>query len=233
MQPTCGELQVNPGPENNPDAGYRSRIDKSTEKAEVGKYSVFMTDTKITAEVSATDRASIQRYTFPAGCKNRRVLVDLYAPSEYPHNLQDAHITKVSDTEIEGYATYFGAYTGYTAEQYYTIHFVMQFDKSFASMGGWVNDQIKAEQKYLGPGIPPMNLKQAQNHAQHHRGVRKGRCGLLPRFSGGRGCKHGASAHRRFPGRCGGSTQQPPAGTGTSFRLGSGKGGRKRPLDLE
>lgn len=150
MQPTCGELQVNPGPENNPDAGYRSRIDKSTEKAEVGKYSVFMTDTKITAEVSATDRASIQRYTFPAGCKNRRVLVDLYAPSEYPHNLQDAHITKVSDTEIEGYATYFGAYTGYTAEQYYTIHFVMQFDKSFASMGGWVNDQIKAEQKYLG-----------------------------------------------------------------------------------
>ena len=112
MQPTCGELQVNPGPEDNPDAGYRSRIDKSTEKAEVGKYSVFMTDTKITAEVSATDRASIQRYTFPAGCKNRRVLVDLYAPSEYPHNLQDAHITKVSDTEIEGYATYFGAYTG-------------------------------------------------------------------------------------------------------------------------
>lgn len=46
MQPTCGELQVNPGPEDNPDAGYRSRIDKSTEKAEVGKYSVFMTDTK-------------------------------------------------------------------------------------------------------------------------------------------------------------------------------------------
>lgn len=57
---------------------------------------------------------------------------------------------KVSDTEIEGYATYFGAYTGYSAEQYYTIHFVMQFDKPFTSMGGWVNDQIKAAQEYQG-----------------------------------------------------------------------------------
>ena len=149
MQPTCGKLQVNPGPENDPDAGYRSRIDKSTETAEVGRYSVYMTDTRIKAEVSATDRASIQAYTFPANCKDGRVLVDLYAPSEYPHNLQDAHVTRVSDTEIEGYATYFGAYTGYTAEQYYTIHFVMQFDKPFVSMGGWVNDRIKAYEGYV------------------------------------------------------------------------------------
>ena len=150
MQPTCGKLQVNPGPADNPDAGYRSRIDKSTEKAEVGKYSVFMTDTQIKAELSATDRASIQAYTFPSNCKDGRILVDLYAPSEYLHNLQDAHVVKVSDTEIEGYATYFGAYTGYSAEQYYTIHFVMQFDKPFTAMGGWVNDQIKAAQEYQG-----------------------------------------------------------------------------------
>lgn len=148
MQPTCGQLQVNPGPEDNPDAGYRSRIDKKTEVAEVGKYAVYMTDTRIQAEVSATAHASLQAYTFPAGCSDGRVLVDLYAPSEYPHNLQDAHITKVSDTEIEGYATYFGAYTGYTAEQYYTLHFVMQFDRPFEAMGGWVNDQIKAAQEY-------------------------------------------------------------------------------------
>lgn len=73
MQPTCGKLQVNPGPENDPDAGYRSRIDKSTETAEVGRYSVYMTDTRIKAEVSATDRASIQSYTFPA--KDRKSVV--------------------------------------------------------------------------------------------------------------------------------------------------------------
>lgn len=149
MQPTCGELLINPGPEDNPDKGYRSRIDKSTEKAEVGKYSVYMTDTKIKAEISATDRASIQKYIFPANCKDSRVLVDLFTPSEYPHNLQDAHITKVSDREIEGYATYYGAYTGYTAEQYYTIHFVMQFDKPFITMNGWVNNNVKPISEYI------------------------------------------------------------------------------------
>ena len=100
------------GSEDDPDSGYRSRIDKKSECAEVGKYSVFMTDTKIKAEVSATRRASIQAYTFPKR-DDARILVDLFAPSEYLHNLQDVQVKKISDTEIEGYATYFGAYTGY------------------------------------------------------------------------------------------------------------------------
>lgn len=149
MQPTCGTLQVNPGSEDDPDSGYRSRIDKKSECAEVGKYSVFMTDTKIKAEVSATRRASIQAYTFPKR-DDARILVDLFAPSEYLHNLQDVQVKKISDTEIEGYATYFGAYTGYTLEQYHTLYFVMQFDKPFESMGGWINDQIKPNYSYVG-----------------------------------------------------------------------------------
>ncbi|MGN0309913.1 MAG: hypothetical protein ACI4C3_04920 [Bacteroides sp.] len=67
----------------------------------MGKYSVLMTDTKIKAEVSATERASIQRYTFPAGCKERRVLVDLFAPSEYPHNLQDVQTGDNQTVRVE------------------------------------------------------------------------------------------------------------------------------------
>lgn len=66
MQPTCGELQVNPGREDFPDEGYRSRIDKASEKAEIGRYSVYMTDTKIKAEITSTRRAALQRYIFPA-----------------------------------------------------------------------------------------------------------------------------------------------------------------------
>lgn len=65
MQPTCGELQVNPGREEFPDEGYRSRIDKSTEKAEVGKYSVFMTDTKIRAEITSTRGLPFSAILFP------------------------------------------------------------------------------------------------------------------------------------------------------------------------
>lgn len=148
MQPTCGELKVNPGREDFPDEGYRSRIDKATEKAEIGKYSVYMTDTKIRADVTATRHAAMQRYVFPAR-NDARVLIDMFTPNEYPHNLAHARITKVSNTEIEGCATYYNAFTGYTLEQEYTLYFVLQFSKPFDSMGGWVNEGVKPVTGYI------------------------------------------------------------------------------------
>lgn len=156
MQPTCGELNVNPGREAYPDEGYRSRIDKRSEKARIGHYSVYMTDTKIKAELTATRRAALQRYTFPKR-EDARILVDMFTPNEYPHNLVHSRITKVSDNEIEGYATYHNAFTGYSLEQDYTLYFVLQFSKPFDSMGGWVNEAVKPVTGY----IPEWN----RNHA--------------------------------------------------------------------
>lgn len=149
MQPTCGELKVNPGREDFPDEGYRSRIDKLTEKAEVGKYTVFMTDTKIKAEITSTRRAAIQRYTFPER-EDSRILVDMFTPNEYPHNLVDSRVKRVSNTEIEGYATYYNAFTGYSLQQSYTLYFVLQFSKPFESMGGWVNAGVEPVTGYIG-----------------------------------------------------------------------------------
>ena len=149
MQPTCGQLQVNPGREDFPDEGYRSRIDKATEDAKVGKYSVYMTDTQIKAEITSTRRAAMQRYTFPER-DDSRILIDLFAPNEYPHNLKEAVVTKQSDSEICGYATYYNAFTGYSLEQEYTLYFVLQFSKPFESMNGWTNDSVKAVTGYIG-----------------------------------------------------------------------------------
>lgn len=149
MMPTGGPLMVNPGTEGNPDAGYRSRIDKKTESAEIGKYSVFMTDTKIKAEISATRRASIQRYTFPE-MDSARVLIDLFTPSEYPQNLVNAAVTKINKNKIEGSATYYNAFTGYSLQQSYTVYFVVEFDKDFNSMGGWVNEGVVPVTSYIG-----------------------------------------------------------------------------------
>lgn len=148
MMPTGGPLQVNPGTEDDPDGGYRSRIDKNTESAQIGKYSVRMTDTQIKAEISATRRASIQRYTFPA-MDGARVLVDLFIPSEYPQNLVNAEVYKVGDRTIEGRATYYNAFTGYSLQQSYTVYFVMEFDKAFKNMGGWVNEGVEPVTAYI------------------------------------------------------------------------------------
>jgi predicted alpha-1,2-mannosidase len=148
LQPTCGKLQVNPGREQFPDEGYRSRIDKSSEQAKIGHYSVYMTDTKIKAELTATRRAALQRYTFPRR-DDARILIDMFFPAETICNLTDAHITKVSDSEIEGYASYYSAFSGYTLEQEYTVYFVLQFSKPFRTMGGWVNEGVEPVKKYI------------------------------------------------------------------------------------
>lgn len=149
MMPTHGPLEVNPGTEDNPDGGYRSRIDKKSESAKIGQYSVLMTDTKIKAELSATRRASIQRYTFPK-TDSARVLIDLFTPSEYPQNLVNAAVTKIDDHKIEGLATYYNAFTGYSLAQAYTVYFVVEFDKPFDSMGGWVNEGVVPVESYIG-----------------------------------------------------------------------------------
>ncbi|MEN7551772.1 GH92 family glycosyl hydrolase [Rapidithrix thailandica] len=139
--PANGPLFTQPGPESNPDLGYRSRIDKHTEQASIGKYTVDLLDYDIRAELTATTRASMQRYTLPAE-KVNRVLIDLHFPSEYVWELRDAQIKKVSATEIEGWAVSHCSSTGYAGEQDYTLHFVMQFDTPMEKMGGWVLDRI-------------------------------------------------------------------------------------------
>lgn len=136
LMPTGGKLQITPGKQDDPDGGYRSRIDKKTESAQIGKYSVFMTDTRIKAEITATRRAALQRYTFPK-MDSARIMVDLFTPNEYPHNLINAKITRLSSTAVEGEATYYNAFTGYSLQQLYTVYFVLQFSKPFSSMGGW------------------------------------------------------------------------------------------------
>ncbi len=141
MMPTNGTLRIQPGPANNPDLGYRSRIDKKKELAEVGKYRTVLTDYGIEVELTATTRASMQRYTFPPDRKNR-VLIDLHFPAEYIWELRDAEITRVSDTQIEGWAYSYSAGTGYVGEQEYKLHFVIEFDRPMESMGGWVIDRI-------------------------------------------------------------------------------------------
>ena len=141
MMPTNGDLKIQPGTVDNPDLGYRSRIDKKKEMAKVGCYSVDLTDYDIHVDITATKRASMQRYLLPKE-KENRVVIDLHFPAEYIWQLKDAEITRVSDTEIEGWAHSFCNKTGYAGEQDYKLHFVIQFDQPMKNMGGWVLDRI-------------------------------------------------------------------------------------------
>jgi predicted alpha-1,2-mannosidase len=144
MMPTNGALQTKVGDQFNPDSGYRSRIDKSTEESPLGFYKVYMPDTKIWVEATATTRCSFQRYTFPSDLDGR-VMIDLHVQAEYDYQLKDVEITKVSDFRIEGKSHQLSprpTVWSNDADQEYTVHFVIEFDQPIKKMGGWLNEQL-------------------------------------------------------------------------------------------
>ncbi|MBE0677236.1 MAG: glycoside hydrolase family 92 protein, partial [Bacteroidales bacterium] len=67
IMPTTGILQLNPGTEDAPEKGYRSRFSHASEKASPGYYSVKLEDHDILAELTATTRTGVHRYTFNKG----------------------------------------------------------------------------------------------------------------------------------------------------------------------
>ncbi|RYZ17069.1 MAG: hypothetical protein EOP49_51020, partial [Sphingobacteriales bacterium] len=104
MLPVNGPLKIKVGDQRSaPGEGYRSAIDKTTEEAPLGYYKVDLTDYNIKAELTATTRASFQRYTYPKGTDSR-VMIDLQTPSEYKYKIPEVSLKKVSDRRIEGYS---------------------------------------------------------------------------------------------------------------------------------
>lgn len=117
-------------------SGHRSRIDKTTEVASPGFYSVDLVDFNIKTELTSTTRCGFFKFTFPETTEGH-VLFNLLFPQEYKTILLDAKITKVSDTEIEGYSQQNSA--GFND---YIVHFVARFNKPFKAFGGWVGEDI-------------------------------------------------------------------------------------------
>src|SRR6184192_4503283 len=74
LMPRTGKTRIVPGTREKPEEGYRSRFDHADEVAEPGYYSVLLPDYDIRAELSATERAGIHRYTFPLSDSSHFIL---------------------------------------------------------------------------------------------------------------------------------------------------------------
>jgi len=141
--PTNGKLMIVTGDEADVTSGYRSYIDKSTEEAPLGYYKVCLDDYDIMAELTATTRASFQRYTYPTNRDSSRIIIDLHIPAEYDYVLEGFEIKKVSDTRIEGVSRQLSKRVWSSdADQDYVVHFVMEFDQPITSIGGWVDNRM-------------------------------------------------------------------------------------------
>ncbi|HMI03859.1 MAG TPA: GH92 family glycosyl hydrolase [Pedobacter sp.] len=145
--PTNGDLALKPGLPDDPfkgaNAGYHSRYRPDGQQASPGYYAVDLIDSHIKAELTATERTGVQRYSLPKDSSNR-IMIQLNIPAEYAYELKDARITRVSNTEIEGFAK---SYSGWFNE--YTLYFVMQFSKPFKDFHGYADQKELPEGKEI------------------------------------------------------------------------------------
>ncbi len=120
IMPGTGEVQLVPGTAEDPDSGYRQRFSHSTESAGAGHYEVTLADSGIKAELTATQRVGVHRYTFPSA--GGHLVLDLdHGIYNYDGKTLWAEVRVVSPTLITGYRITNGwARTNYT---YFAISF--------------------------------------------------------------------------------------------------------------
>ncbi|MBI4658534.1 MAG: glycoside hydrolase family 92 protein [Verrucomicrobia bacterium] len=150
MMPTIGPLRTKPGLDG---AGYSSRFDKATERGGIGFYEVLLKDSGIKVELAATTRASLQRYTFPAS-DPARVLFDFLLPTEYAMKVLGAKVRRTGPAEIDGTVETHHPELHYNGDQRYDLHFVVQFNRPFDTLGGWQGEQIVSANVRQASSLP-------------------------------------------------------------------------------
>ena len=90
---------LEPGTEENPETGYRSRFSHDNETAKPGYYSVLLEDDDVLAELTASPRVGFHRYTF-SGDKGHVVIDPTHNIAE---TLFETHLEVVSDNVLRGY----------------------------------------------------------------------------------------------------------------------------------
>ena len=138
LMPTVGAVGTT-------ETAYRSGY--SDEAASPGYYRVTLTKGGIGAEMSATTRATIARFTFPERDGDANILVDV------SHGLtpsRDGLVRIVSPTEVEGYNDT-GGFCG--SDLAYRVYFVARFSKPAVTIGTWQGTTTGAETTRTGADV--------------------------------------------------------------------------------
>lgn len=137
VMPTTGKMKTISGSLDNPDEGYRSRYDKSSEQAKAGYYSVVLSDYNIKAEATAAPHSGMLRFTFPEN-KQSRIQIDLARRVGGTSVYQEVKV--VNDHTIAGKMECTpdgGGWGNGDGKALYTVYFYAQFSKPLKQYGVW------------------------------------------------------------------------------------------------
>ena len=127
LMPVVGsDLTYARGVHGDPSSGLWSYADRSREIAEPGYYSVPLTRYGILAEMTATERAAIHRYTFPES-EESAVVLDLKNGANWDH-ATDTYAETVGDSALRGWRFS----KGWAKNQ--KLFFYMEFSRPFDSV---------------------------------------------------------------------------------------------------
>lgn len=137
---TTGEVRTNAGAKDRPQDGYRSRIDHSAEneEASAGYYRVNLLDYGIKAEMTATPRVGIHRYTFPES-DSSNIIID--PTNKIFGQVFNTEVNVVNDSTIQG-SCYSDGWGGKR-----NVYFTAIFSKPFLSAGVSADDRVVAGEK--------------------------------------------------------------------------------------
>ncbi len=103
LMPMSGDnVELEPGDPEKNHPGYRSRFSHTREHSEPGYYAVFLQDPAVQAELTASERVGVHRYTF-SGSVNRHLLLDFRSSIyKYPGKVLWSRIRVRKDGTVTG-----------------------------------------------------------------------------------------------------------------------------------
>jgi len=144
LMPIAGEVRLERGDVTKPGSGYHSRFSHQDEAAEPGYYAVTLDDYQIRAELTATERVGVHRYTFPQG-KPAHVLIDLRTSMyDYPGKVLWSRMRLRNDGTVTGHRETRGWAPGRQ------LYFALRFSRPLS--GHQFHD---TEQDVAYKGFPP------------------------------------------------------------------------------
>lgn len=138
---------VGPGTAKDRRRGLNAKLDHRQETAFPGYYRIALSDLGVTAELTATRRVGLHRYTFDAGVAPR-LLIDVTSVLGKGHSEEGQLRILLEAREIEGSVRTFGTF----AKRYGGLktYFVARIDQPFSSHGVWSGDTFQENETSAG-----------------------------------------------------------------------------------
>lgn len=131
LMPTVGEVFLNALDNGSPNKGYASRFQHRFEKASPGFYSVKLDDDDVFVELTATARAGLHRYTYPA-TDEANIILDLTHRDE----VLDSGLRITGPNTISGWRRS----KGWAKNQ--IVYFAIEFSHPMISYGIALDDKL-------------------------------------------------------------------------------------------